>query len=608
MADTIITSPGGQRIAAVSPDVVFSVFPNGPSSERSVLAAAIVRHQIDTDVAAIPLPDFLTSNRALSRSVCAVLSYLNLTGQDVNEMAMLLKRMGYARKFFALAEPKNNDGLKAYLLSHEIPWMMIVDSHEGSVWDGVEFVNGFLVGLGASAASILFMLKELLEFSVDALRSPQTASRKIQDFLQGLRQLSADTVWEMGVSEWRRLNQELSENLLDLDFFLAGVNLGKLAGDLWQLFTGLAMLRKLPGMTLRLLRRAPLLMRRGAESASELLTLLRTILQGLGKDAIARLPAIGAVALKNVVDDVAEILRALQNGELLVLPGEADLMLLAPAGVAEEEGAYILLRVVDGETKPLAKIRVPREEGAKKLKQTLARVSRGAKRKKVSTQFLLEVSKAEELGEVFLKEWKTTLEKVLQEHKIPLYPNEIGTWLHTHLEVDFERMAYAFRKTMDSAVEIPLKDLAKQVQLPEELLKRLDTNLVDFVLSRPSLMKSMGVRDRKGVIAFLKRHYPNPEASILGNLQSDGILFNTDLARLISIDWTSGWGRINFIRAYSEMLAAGKTLNNEKLLALAKEFLSHSLREYGLREAALEFIFEGWETKVIEIPYWPFRS
>jgi hypothetical protein len=54
-------------------------------------------------------------------------------------------------------------------------------------------------------------------------------------------------------------------------------------------------------------------------------------------------------------------------------------------------------------------------------------------------------------------------------------------------------------------------------------------------------------------------------------------------------------------------MKAGENLTEAQKLELAKQFLKHTFREYALREAILEFIFDGWDTKVIEVMYEPFR-
>ena len=75
----------------------------------------------------------------------------------------------------------------------------------------------------------------------------------------------------------------------------------------------------------------------------------------------------------------------------------------------------------------------------------------------------------------------------------------------------------------------------------------------------------------------------------------------------MSIDWTSGLGKYRFANAVEAAMKAGESLTDAQRIRLAQQFLKHTFREYALREAIFEFIFEGWDTKVIEIMYEPIR-
>ncbi len=54
-------------------------------------------------------------------------------------------------------------------------------------------------------------------------------------------------------------------------------------------------------------------------------------------------------------------------------------------------------------------------------------------------------------------------------------------------------------------------------------------------------------------------------------------------------------------------MRAGEALDDAQKRQFAQRFLKHTFREYALREAILEFVFDGRETKVIEVMYQPFR-
>ncbi|MDX2050917.1 MAG: hypothetical protein SFV15_00910 [Polyangiaceae bacterium] len=612
VSNPVVKVPGGRALEAL-PVVELSLALGRTPPERVLAAATVLVDQLREMEYG-----FLASlrGRHFSRSIRSILEYFNLTRDEFQELIQVLGHFKVANSFFNLAVPENDDGLKRYLLDHGVLWQQILFHYEFSLWTPVRFSASFIAGLGYSAASILEVIKDLFDFGVEAFESPSVAKHKIRDFVDGIRQLSLDALVSMAKDEWVSWNKEFSDALYDLDFDKAGFMLGKLAGDLWQLLTGIKALAKLPGMTLKLARKFGGLFAKGIRYSKAAIQLLAEL---LGKVAAAINEAIevGFAAVVHWVEDARVVLDRLGEGALIAINRAGDMLFHIPENGLVLEGVGLvdegwLLGTATGETTTIvARTRVGFDEGLKYVSDLLANTSGKVRQIPNKLRFLQEVKQVEKKAEEYLKLWRDTLQKILRENKIPINPREAGTWIHGHLEAAFDDLAAALSKVYSSMPEIQLRKLAGTLARgPAELkgfLKRADTPLMDFILSRPKIMAALGVSDEQELASFLKAHYKDPYKTRIGDLVSDGILFNEDTRRLISVDWTSGLGKYRFANEFEAALKAGESLSDAQKLELAKTFLKHSLREYAVREAILEHIFVGWETKVIEVMYDPFR-
>jgi len=561
---------------------------------------------------------FLVSlrGRSFSRSIKAILEYFNLNNQEMQELIGVLAHFKYASPFFNLATPDNDDGLKSYLLDHGVLWGQVLFYYEFSAWTPVRFSASFIVGLGYSAASILEVVKDLFDFGVEAFDNPQAAKKKIGDFIHGLRQLSIDSLVAMAKEEWANWNKEFSDALYDLDFDKAGFMLGKLAGDLWQLLTGIKALAKLPGMTMKFARKFGSLFAKGMRYSKAAIKLLAELLAKIAnaiKDAIE----VGFAAVINFFEDTKILLEKLEEGALIVMNRAGEMLLNVPENMVVEglgalDAGWMLGEATGETTTVVARVRVEFEKGIKYVKDLLADTSKKVRKIPNKVSFLKEVKEVTKKAGEYVKVWRDTLQKILRENKIPINPREAGTWIHNHLELAFEELAAALSKVYKSLPEIEIVQLAKKLANgAAELklfLKRAGTPLLDFVKANPKIMEALGVADEKDLVKFLKKMgYKDPSKTLIGDLISDGVLFNEEAKTLISIDWTSGLGKYKFGNEFEAAMKAGETLSEPGKFELAKKFLRHSFREYALREAILEFIFVGWDTKVIEIMYEPFK-
>jgi hypothetical protein len=612
VTDNLIKSPGGKRLEPL-PVVDLSLAMGRAPSQRVLAAATVLVDQL-TEMEY----GFLASlrGRSFSRSVKAILEYFNLNNEEMQDLIRVLSHFKYASPFFSLATPDNDDGLKRYLLDHGVEWGQILLYYEFSAWTPIRFSASFIVGLGYSAASILEVVKVLFDFGVEAFDNPQAAKKKIGDFIHGLRQLSIDSLVAMAKEEWTNWNKEFSDALYDLDFDKAGFMLGKLAGDLWQLLTGIKALAKLPGMTMKLARKFGSLFAAGIRYSKAAIQLLAELFVKIA-NAIKEAIEVGFAAVINFFEDTKILLEKLEEGALIVVNSAGEMLFHVPENMVVEgfgalDAGWMLGEATGETTTIVARVRVEFEKGIKYVKDLLADTSKKVRKIPNKASFLKEVKEVTKKAEELVKNWRDTLQKILRENNIPINPRDVGNWIHDNLEHDFDVLKAALSKVYSAFAEIEIRQLAKKLANgAAELklfLKRADIPLLDFVKANPKIMEALGVADEKDLVKFLKKMgYKDPSKTLIGDLISDGVLFNEETKTLISVDWTSGLGKYKFGNEFEAAMKAGETLSKPEKFELAKKFLTHSFREYALREAILEFIFEGWDTKVIEIMYDPFK-
>lgn len=609
----LIRNPGGKLIQAISPIEAEKILGAQPS-EQVMAAASTVIDQLE-----IMENSFLISlrGRSFSRTIRFTLEYYKIYGHDLQVLILLLAHYQYARPFFNLATPGNNDGLKEYLIDAEVLWEQILYYYEFSVWDPVRFTGGFLRGIVYSAAAILEALKDLFDFVVEAFNDSKTAIKKIKELINGLRQLTLESMVAMAKDEWIKWQKEFSAALFELDFEKAGFKLGKLAADIWFLLTGIRALAKLPGFTLEVARKFGVLFLKGARYSRQALSMLITFIQKIAS-LIKEASQIGYRALTNFVQDISIFTEKITEGALIIMDHTGMMLINIPQsglvfeGIGSLPEGFLLAQMDQGVTNVLASVRVEFEKGIKYVNDLKISASRKVKKVENPKQFISEIKVAEELSNQLVKLWRDTLQKIFSENKIPLMSHELGSWTHDNLEAPLKELAAALSKTYKSIPEIQIRKLANQLASDQAelklFLKRSNVHLLDFAKNWPGMYEALGVSDEKELVKFLKKMgYTDPTKTRIGALISDGVLYNEETKRLISIDWTSGLGKYIFANQFEVAMKSGESLSTAQKLELAKRYLKHTFREYALREAILEHIFEGWYTKIIEVMYEPFR-
>ena len=603
VADPQIKSPGGRRLPVLPLPEIIQVVGHLPS-EKLLATATVLVDQLRTMQSGFL---FSLQGRAFSRSLLTILEYYNPSNDELQDLIPILVRFDCVHAFFDQATPENDDGLKRYLLNHGVLWEQVLYYHQFSAWTPVRFTGGFLLGLGYSGAAIAETLYELFDFALEACQDLSVARRKIGQLIDGIRQLSVESLAAMAQDAWQAWNVEFSAALYDLDFDKAGFMLGKLAGDLWFLFTGIRAIAKLPGMTYRAARRFARLFVRGARASKEAAGLVLELLAKLGS-TLNKAVEVGFSGLLNFLDDSAAMLKALQEGAVATVNKFGDLVLflndmgpeMALAG--NLPSSFALFGEVEGTTTVLARVRAAGKLTLEEIGKTLESFAQKARGKgRLTRAALSEIRRLEKFMADFLENWRQTLINALEydaDVQVVISRKEFGIWLHDHMKLTLDTLEKEL-KTFKTLSEMSIKSIAGEMMIPAEMQKVADTTILDFLKSRKDLWPLLGVEKKKDLAKLIKAlGYTDPATATIGSMKCDGVLYDWFTGKLYSFDWTSGLSRYQFVQMFA-------TADRAELAKLMTEFMAHAQREYVLRQAVLAEIFKGWSTAAVEVLYRP---
>lgn len=603
VADPQIRSPGGRRLPVLPLPEIIEVVGHLPSEKLQATATVLV-DQLRTMQSGFL---FSLQGRAFSRSLLTILEYYNPSNDELQDLIPILARFDCVHAFFDQATPENDDGLKRYLLNHGVLWEQVLYYHQFSAWTPVRFTGGFLLGLGYSGAAIAETLYELFDFALEACQDLSVARRKIGQLIDGIRQLSVESLAAMAQDAWQAWNVEFSAALYDLDFDKAGFMLGKLAGDLWFLFTGIRAIAKLPGMTYRAARRFARLFVRGARASKEVAGLVLELLAKLGS-TLNKAVEVGFSGLLNFLDDSAAMLKAIQEGAVATVNKFGDLVLflndmgpeMALAG--NLPSSFALFGEVEGTTTVLARVRAAGKLTLEEIGKTLESFAQKARGKgRLTRAGLSEVRRLEKFMADFLENWRQTLINALEydsDVQVVVSRKEFGIWLHDHMKLTLDTLEKEL-KTFKTLSEMSIKSIAGEMMIPAEMQKVADTTILDFLKSRKDLWPLLGVEKEKDLAKLIKAlGYTDPATATIGSMKCDGVLYDWFTGKLYSFDWTSGLSRYQFVQMFA-------TADRAELAKLMTEFMAHAQREYVLRQAVLAEIFKGWSTAAVEVLYRP---
>ncbi|WP_434516255.1 hypothetical protein AB6Q56_06370 [Dechloromonas sp. ARDL1] len=603
VADPQIRSPGGRRLPVLPLPEIIQVVGHLPS-EKLLATATVLVDQLRTMQSGFL---FSLQGRAFSRSLLTILEYYNPSNDELQDLIPILARFDCVHAFFDQATPENDDGLKRYLLNHGVLWEQVLYYHQFSAWTPVRFTGGFLLGLGYSGAAIAETLYELFDFALEACQDLSVARRKIGQLIDGIRQLSVESLAAMAQDAWQAWNVEFSAALYDLDFDKAGFMLGKLAGDLWFLFTGIRAIAKLPGMTYRAARRFARLFVRGARASKEVAGLVLELLAKLGS-TLNKAVEVGFSGLLNFLDDSAAMLKAIQEGAVATVNKFGDLVLflndmgpeMALAG--NLPSSFALFGEVEGTTTVLARVRAAGKLTLEEIGKTLESFAQKARGKgRLTRAGLSEIRRLEKFMADFLENWRQTLINALEydaDVQVVISRKEFGIWLHDHMKLTLDTLEKEL-KTFKTLSEMSIKSIAGEMMIPAEMQKVADTTILDFLKSRKDLWPLLGVEKKKDLAKLIKAlGYTDPATATIGSMKCDGVLYDWFTGKLYSFDWTSGLSRYQFVQMFA-------TADRAELAKLMTEFMAHAQREYVLRQAVLAEIFKGWSTAAVEVLYRP---
>ncbi|MEO3821121.1 hypothetical protein [Plantactinospora sp. B24E8] len=301
------------------------------------------------------------ATRSMTRT--RVLAAMNdrITPDNVWDLVSMLGKLGLAETFFDLAgtDVDRDGAFRRFLLGLD-PVLLDAMRHYAA-WNGINpklFLDGFAVGVAESFATVLVDLGKLVQL-IGRLQQEQFATlivltvdpragvHRLAEQVTVVREafggivaaLDPATVPDRVAALWRGWEDEFGRHLANLDPFAAGRQLGRIAGDLFQILTGLVQLaRLLGGVAVRAaLRYAPLLLAgvRGTAAQLRLVTgQLAALLVAIGRTVIAGTPRVGMAVLRTLFPP--EVLGPLvRQGQALMADAELTLTMITQSAHAE---------------------------------------------------------------------------------------------------------------------------------------------------------------------------------------------------------------------------------------------------------------------------------
>lgn len=263
------------------------------------------------------------ATRSMTRERVLAAMTGRITPDNVWDLVSMLAKLRLAEAFFDLAASDvDSDGtFRRYLLGLD-PALLDAMRHYAA-WNGINpklFLDGFAVGVGESVATVVVDLGKLVQL-IGRLQQeqfitlivltvdPRAGVQRLADQATVVRQalagivaaLDPTTVPERLLALWRGWAAQFARHLDDLDPFAAGRLLGRVAGDLYQVLTGLVQLaRLLGGVAVRAaVRYVPLLLA-GAREARLLTAQTAALLVAIGRAAIVATPQVGLAMLRTL--------------------------------------------------------------------------------------------------------------------------------------------------------------------------------------------------------------------------------------------------------------------------------------------------------------------
>ncbi len=606
---------------------------------------------------------------------------------NIYDLISLLAKRGFADEFFDLTRSSvDTDGaLRTFLLANGVSIDTIRYYASGNGIDPKLFLDGFFVGIGESAASVIVDLAQLAKLVV---RMQQTQLRTVlllatdveagvktlheqvavvgQVFDALVEQLDPTRLPAKVADTWKRWNRDFEKHLEELDPFSAGRVLGRIAGDLWQLLTGLVALVKLLRIAGRLaLRYAPLLVgsvRRVAAEAGIVIRELVTLMTAIGRTVFDETAKVGLGVLRTLFPP--KVLRQLikdgraflVHSELSLFPVFEEAYAQAFAGggmrsrfavlVSGQEGRPVLMAAMS-EKLPAAGGTAGRAEAMASIDDILDQLD-DLFRDTNAPHLPVSEAAAKAAAMVLLEQrLDTHLRKIL--HKVSyaafadlkksgrkFFAPEMGRLIHQVMAPHGAAVVTQVAPGAAVHTEKKLRTLVKELSADPEVRaalqgaeKRCDATVAAMVARRPDVLDILGIetkevaRSEKAVATYLQERFGWTPKTTGGDLQSDLIVADTKVKRLINVDYTSStradrfertWGKVtddlggkfsgdwdSVAEAYKR---AGKGAVPDEVKSGLEALTRHAVRETIIRKVVLEEIFgKLWNVSSHEMLY-----
>jgi hypothetical protein len=664
----------GYLVPAVPTDILRRVFGDRTVDPRVELVALVVEYWVHSG--ATPR---LTRNKVLE------ILPGRIDSRNIYDLISLLAKRGFAEAFFNLTRIDTDiDGaFRAFLLSNAVS---IDTIRYYASWNGINpklFLDGFFYGVLESAATVVVDLVKLVKLvaemqraqlrtvlllttnvdaGVQSLREQVAVVGQIFDAL--IKQLDPTRLPAKVIETWRQWNEEFTKHLENLDPFSAGRTLGRIAGDLWQLLTGLLGLLKLLRVGAQLvLRYVPLLLgsvRRIAAEAQIILTELAVLMAAIGKVVINRVAKVGLGILRTLFPP--EVLRQLvREGRAFLTHERLSLIpVLEPAYFqafgAERMGTHFGVLVSDegrpifmaamSERAPAARGVATHSEAMRAIDGILdkldglfrdtgprsARLSVSEAAAKAAAQVLLKQRLDIQLREVLQKVAYEAFAE-LKRSKGRFFAKELGTLIHNRMAArvvaDVAQVAPGVTINAEKKIRTIVKALVASDPELAKADKILNQTIAQTLMRRPDVLDILSIegkaeaRTEKAISKVLAEQFKWKPTTTAGDLQSDLILADTKTRNLVNVDWTASssldrfekvWGTVvddlggHFNGNWDTVAEAYRRASKGEIPNEVKTGLEiltrHAVRETVVRQAILEEIFgEFWNVRSHEMVY-----
>ncbi|MFI6243708.1 hypothetical protein ACIBEF_27950 [Micromonospora sp. NPDC050795] len=531
-----------------------------------------------------------------------------ISADNVWDLVAMLARLGLAEEFFDLAASDvDADGaFRRFLLGLD-PALLDAMRHYAA-WNGINpklFIDGFLVGVGESLATVVVDLGKLVQLvgrlqqeqfttlivlTVDpraGLRRLAEQATVVREALAGVvAALDPSTVPERLLTLWRGWATEFGRHLEDLDPFAAGRLLGRIAGDLFQVLTGLVhLVRLLGGVAVRAaIRYVPLLIVGAREAAAEvrlLTTQIAALLVAIGRAALLATPQVGLAVLRTLFPP--KVLDALfRQGRALLVDAELTLTVFNQAAHAEAfagagagarlsalisaDGKPVLMACMS-ETVSSAGRAASRAELNQALDEIIKRVEdlrelRPPKTPRDIRAAAVRAAIARQLEQRLTTVFNRALQTAAYEEFRALrkagqaQPWRLGQQVHRRMAAETAQLvarspglqpfAEKSLATVVEAVRAANPELAAALRGSDAVLRQTVAQLLLSHPDRDLLLRLVGFTRspaaagaEKALATHLAERFGWKASTTVGELRSDLLLVDSEAARVTNVDWTA---------------------------------------------------------------------